>query len=300
MTIAGGGGTLAAGGAAAGDRRHRRRRPPTCRPASTTRAVTFTNLTDGDGDTTRPAAPAGRLAAGRLQLPPGHQPRLDDAGPVGLRRSRRASAASTASPTPPRGYTGTNVYGYNLAGDYANNLPEYHLTTTALDCSQPGRPSPYASGAGSASSSRSYDHAYVRVSNDGVNWTTVWQNGAEITDAAWQLVEYDLGAVADGQPTVYLRWTMGTTDSSWHLLRLEPRRRRDPRPARGRRGAGGATCPRRAPRCRAPRPIRSTRATEVRFELAAAGPARLEVLDTRGRPRARARRRRPARRPAHA
>ncbi len=114
-------------------------------------------------------------------------------------------------------------------------MPEHHLTTTALDCSTwqavtvrfrrwLGVEQP------------TYDHAYLRVSNDGVNWTTVWENGGEIDDAGWQLVSYDLSAVADGQPTVYLRWTMGPTDSSciycgWNLDDV-----RDPRPARDRGG----------------------------------------------------------------
>ena len=39
------------------------------------------------------------------------------------------------NPDPTSGYTGTNVLGYNLAGDYANNLAETHLVTTAIDCS---------------------------------------------------------------------------------------------------------------------------------------------------------------------
>ena len=37
----------------------------------------------------------------------------------------------------------------------------------------------------------------------------------EVTDNGWQSMEYVISAVADGQSTVYLRWTMGTTDSSW-------------------------------------------------------------------------------------
>jgi len=117
-------------------------------------------------------------------------------------------------PDPTSGYTGQNVYGYNLNGDYANNLPEYHLTTGAINCTgltnvhlrfwrylnveQPA-----------------YDHAYVRVSNDGSIWTTVWQNTSEITDIQWQEMELDISAVANNQPAVYLRWTMGTTDGSW-------------------------------------------------------------------------------------
>ena len=60
-----------------------------------------------------------------------------------------------------------------------------------------------------------YDHAYVRVSNNGSSWTTVWENGVEVTDSSWGLYEYDISAVADGHSTVYLRWTMGETDGSW-------------------------------------------------------------------------------------
>ncbi|MHC4260006.1 MAG: hypothetical protein ACYSTF_06315 [Planctomycetota bacterium] len=35
---------------------------------------------------------------------------------------------------PLMGHTGAFVYGYNLSGNYENDMPEYHLTTTALDC----------------------------------------------------------------------------------------------------------------------------------------------------------------------
>ena len=62
-----------------------------------------------------------------------------------------------------------------------------------------------------------YDHAYVRVSNNGSTWTTFWQNGALVTDTSWVLQDLDISSVADDQSTVYLRWTMGTTDSSWQF-----------------------------------------------------------------------------------
>jgi len=60
-----------------------------------------------------------------------------------------------------------------------------------------------------------YDHAYVRISNDGLEWTTVWQNNEEIADTSWSDMNLDISDVADNQPTVYLRWTMGATDSGW-------------------------------------------------------------------------------------
>ncbi len=115
---------------------------------------------------------------------------------------------------PTSGATGTKVYGYNLAGDYTNSMPEYHLTTTAIDCSNLSRTSLKFKRFLNVEQP-AYDHAYVRVSTNGTTWTDLWTNGSEITDSSWQTVEYDISAVADGQSTVYVRWTMGTTDSSW-------------------------------------------------------------------------------------
>jgi hypothetical protein len=43
----------------------------------------------------------------------------------------------------------------------------------------------------------------------------VWTNGGEIEDYDWQHQAFDISEVADGQPTVYVRWTMGETDGSW-------------------------------------------------------------------------------------
>jgi hypothetical protein len=115
---------------------------------------------------------------------------------------------------PTSGHTGTNVYGYNLSGDYADNIPAYYLTTTALDCS----------GYNNVSlnfwrwlgvESASYDHATVEVSNDGSIWSTVWDHtGGSFCDGAWIECDYDISSVADDQSTVYIRWTMGPTDVS--------------------------------------------------------------------------------------
>jgi len=115
---------------------------------------------------------------------------------------------------PTSGYDGSYVYGYNLSGDYENSLSETHLTSTAINCSgQTGVSLSFYRWLGVETSS--FDHAYVRVSNDGSNWTTVWENTTGVEDSSWSLVEYDISAVADNQFTVYLRWTMGTTDGSW-------------------------------------------------------------------------------------
>ena len=114
---------------------------------------------------------------------------------------------------PASGYTGSNVYGYNLSGVYENNLPEKNLTSTAINCAGLSNVSlKFRRWLGVESSS--WDHAYVRVSNNGTTWTTFWQNSATVTETSWALQDFDISSVADGQSTVYLRWTMGTTDGS--------------------------------------------------------------------------------------
>jgi len=179
-----------------------------------TGTVSIVNTTDGLGDTARLVRLAvgtpGQIYAWNMDVDPNWT--TQGAWAWGQPAGSGGSAHGNADPS--SGFTGSNVYGYNLGGDYDNNMPETHLTTTAIDCSEL---------TGTSVRFRrwlnveqpAYDHAYVRVSNDGVNWTQLWTNGAEITDSAWQAVEYDISAVADGQATVYLRWTMGTTDSSW-------------------------------------------------------------------------------------
>ncbi len=117
-------------------------------------------------------------------------------------------------PDPTAGHAGSNVYGYNLSGDYTNNMPEYHLTSTAIDCSGlTGVKLNFWRWLGVEQPA--YDHAYVRVSIDGSTWVTVWENTVEVTDSSWSLQSLNIGGVADGQSTVYVRWTMGITDGSW-------------------------------------------------------------------------------------
>jgi hypothetical protein len=118
------------------------------------------------------------------------------------------------NPDPIGGHTGTNCYGYNLAGDYGNDIPEYHLISTAFDCSgitgTELRFWRYLN-----VESPSYDHAKVSISTNGTSWTTLWENGSETVDGSWSQQSYDISTIADNQSTVYLRWTMGVTDGSW-------------------------------------------------------------------------------------
>jgi hypothetical protein len=115
---------------------------------------------------------------------------------------------------PTSGHTGTNVYGYNLSGDYTNNMPEYSLTTPPLDCSNLSEVS-LRFWRWLGVQHPNFDHASLRVSTDGATWTTIWSNATQITDASWKLQQFDISAYADHQPAVYLRWNMGSTDASY-------------------------------------------------------------------------------------
>jgi uncharacterized repeat protein (TIGR02543 family) len=115
---------------------------------------------------------------------------------------------------PSKGHTGDNVIGYNLSGDYANDMSETYATTAAIDCSE------YIDIELSfyrdlAVESSTYDNASIRVSNNGTTWTTVWaHSGGTFDDSSWVQQTYDISEIADGEPTVYVRWVMGSTDGS--------------------------------------------------------------------------------------
>ena len=141
-----------------------------------------------------------------------------DTNPGWILQGQWASGAPTGSGSynhdPTSGHTGTRVLGYNLAGDYPNNMPAYYATTPAFSTlGYTGVTLSFWRWLGVESSY--YDHANIQISQDGINWTTVWENGtASISDIAWTQVTYDISAIADNQPRVYIRWGMGPTDSS--------------------------------------------------------------------------------------
>ncbi len=119
------------------------------------------------------------------------------------------------SPDPTSGYTGNNVYGYNLSGDYANSIATtYWLTTGALNL-QNAASTKLVFRRWLGVERPAYDHAYIEVSNNGSTWTRVWENTAEVADSSWQQLTYDISTVADGQAAVYIRWGLGITDGSW-------------------------------------------------------------------------------------
>lgn len=123
---------------------------------------------------------------------------------------------------PTNGYTGANILGYNLSGNYPNNLATVYATTPPINC------------AGVASLTlrfqrwlrvRSGDTAAVQVSTNGTTWTNVWAASGTVSDTAWQPVQYTLPAWTEDQPAVQLRWSMGSgstqNDIGWNLDDVE-------------------------------------------------------------------------------
>ena len=57
----------------------------------------------------------------------------------------------------------------------------------------------------------------IEVSNDGSLWNTVWEHvgSSEIVDNDWQIMEYDISSTADGQETVYIRWSYQIAPGAW-------------------------------------------------------------------------------------
>ncbi len=116
-----------------------------------------------------------------------------------------------AVPDPTSGCNGNNVMGYNLNGDYENNLPQTYIISPLIDCSESENTTlRFCRWLGVEQPD--YDLAQIAISNDGTNFYLVWQNPAVIADLEWQDIEYDISSIADNQSTVYLAWIMGPTD----------------------------------------------------------------------------------------
>lgn len=119
------------------------------------------------------------------------------------------------NPDPTAGATGTNVLGVNLAGDYSTSPGgPYYVTSSPVDLT----------GISSVSLrfSRWLNSDYppyvansVEASNNGTDWTVVWEGSGEMTDNAWSEQELDISAIADDQPAVQVRWGYQVGTAAW-------------------------------------------------------------------------------------
>lgn len=122
-------------------------------------------------------------------------------------------------PDPNSGYTGSNVMGVNLQGDYdiLDKGPHY-LTTGPIDCSAYSHVRlQFARWLNSDEAD--YTRVFIEVSTDRITWHPVWDYedmSTAVTDDAWQVVSYPLSSQFYQQPQVYVRWGYHILDDeSW-------------------------------------------------------------------------------------
>ena len=138
--------------------------------------------------------------------------------------------AEHGNPDPNSGYTGDNVYGVNLQGDYST-IPEgpHYLTTGPFDC-RIYHDVKLQFARWLNTDEAGYVRAAIEFSTDGTRWAPVWQHEdteAGLADDAWQVVVYGLGAMADRRESLYIRWGYEVKDgeawpmSGWNIDDIE-------------------------------------------------------------------------------
>jgi hypothetical protein len=185
--------------------------------------VSFENLTNHDGDTTRTVS----LSVGSvitledwmLDGDPGWtaEGEWEFGVPLG------SGGAKDMNPDPTLGATGQTVYGVNLAGQF-NKAPggPYYLTLGPLDFSQVGDVS-FSFQRWLNSAAPPDILSTVEVSPDGSGWTTIWSSSALMADAAWTPQSFDISAEVDGGSAVSIRWGYQVVDrvpqagSGWNI-----------------------------------------------------------------------------------
>nr|MBN2278130.1 hypothetical protein [candidate division Zixibacteria bacterium] len=106
---------------------------------------------------------------------------------------------------PVGGYTGDNVYGYVIDGNYPDTLSQTYLTTAVIDCS---RLLKVHLDFHRWLASDGFGYGRVLVSTDGSQWTQVWGGYDGVIDMIWRDTYLDISDIVDYQSTVYIRWSM--------------------------------------------------------------------------------------------
>lgn len=133
--------------------------------------------------------------------------------------------SSYGNPDPDSGYTGTNVYGVNLSGDYSTIVGgPYCLTAGPFGCR--GYSDIHIEFARWLNTDiPPYVVTKIEASNNGTSWSVIWEHTGTtaLTDDDWQIVEYDISSIADNQDTVYIHWSYQILDdraypySGWNI-----------------------------------------------------------------------------------
>ena len=138
-----------------------------------------------------------------------------------------AGSPEPGNPDPDADHTSTEenyVLGYAIGENYPNDLPEKEIVSPPIDCT--GQEKVFLKFWGYLNVGND-DHASISVSNDGIDWVQVWESPLTGTaDIQWTPIVYDISSVAAGQGSVYIKFTMGSTNatgaySGWNIDDLE-------------------------------------------------------------------------------
>ena len=129
-------------------------------------------------------------------------------------------AYTNNSNAPSSAFTGTNIIGYVLSGNYQQQQFTSYATTPPIDASSSSnltlqfrRWLRIAQNAG----------ATIEVSTNGTQWSEIWAAPARLTDNSWQLVQYSLPSFVAGSTSLQIRWKLSKsggnpqTDIGWNI-----------------------------------------------------------------------------------
>lgn len=194
-------------------------------PGTYTDSITFQNTTSGHANTLPVSLTVGRQTLYDFALDTEPRPKWTREGEWEFGQPTGGGAGIYGFKDPPSGFTGTNVFGVNLDGDYAlTNVPSpmYYLTAGPFDFRGYTRTVLQfqrwlnARPAGLLAANVTIDVSTNYPSHS--LWTTVWSNSGSLVglyDAYWTNVLYTLPAWADNCRYVYVRWGYKVPDNYW-------------------------------------------------------------------------------------
>jgi len=106
------------------------------------------------------------------------------------------------------------LLGFAIGADYPNDLAEKSIISPPIDCTGQDKVflkfRRYLNVEGN-----DFAHARIYVSKNGMDWVQVWENPPiDLMDNEWVPAVFDISSVAANQATVYIKFTMGPTNSS--------------------------------------------------------------------------------------
>lgn len=178
--------------------------------------ISFVNASGGPGTTTRRATLKIGVPTRVYYWPLDSNPGWTVEGQWAYGDPLGQGGGTYGNPDPQNGYTGTNVYGVNLAGNYNTTAGgPYNLTSTPFDCTGMSQIElryrrwlnsdydPYVTNK-------------VEFSTNGTTWNQLWTNGStEYRESQWSLQSHGLSPLADDKATVYLRWSYKIGSGAW-------------------------------------------------------------------------------------